>query len=73
MKAADEIARLRIAARDRPFDLLRQRIGRARIVFVGVAEKRIQIASGGVTDAKHQRVFRGEYQIVREGRIETRL
>ena len=41
---AKEIARLRVSARQRPFDLLRHRICRAAVVLIVVAQEGIQIA-----------------------------
>ena len=55
---ADEIARLRIPLSDRPFHLLRHRVRIADVVFLGVAQERVEIARGREPDAKDQRVFR---------------
>ena len=59
---ADEVARLRTAAADRPADLIRHRVVGAFVI----AQEGIQVARGGVADAQDQRILRGEHQVVFE-------
>src|SRR5262249_44719004 len=69
--AADEVAALRIAAADRPFDLSRQRIVRPSLIAPLVTKKRLQLAGSRVADTHHQGVFRGVVHPVFTRRLET--
>ena len=66
-KRANEVARLRTAARECPPDVIRHRVVGAFVI----AQEGIQVARGGEADAQDQRILRGEHQLILECRIEA--
>ena len=71
--AAQIVARLRAAARDRVRDLSGERIGRADVVRFSVAEETRHVAPCGKADAERIGILGGVDDLIELGRVEAAL
>ena len=73
MNARRKVPDCELPSEIRPAHRSRDRIRRARVILLFVAEKRVEVARGGEPDAEHERILHGVLQLVEQRRIETAL